>query len=52
MNEAYQAHDGLPPELFPPDVPTYTGQWVGCCSWLSWLDGCVHCNARAPRLAG
>lgn len=25
MNEAYQAHDGLPPELFPSDVPTYTG---------------------------
>ena len=26
MNEAYQAHDGLPPELFPPDIPTYTGE--------------------------
>lgn len=25
MNEAYQAHDGLPPDLFPPDLPTYTG---------------------------
>ena len=25
MNEAYQAHDGLPPDLFPPDIPTYTG---------------------------
>ena len=25
MNEAYQAHDGLPPELFPPSIPTYTG---------------------------
>ena len=25
MNEAYQAHDGLPPSLFPPDIPTYTG---------------------------
>lgn len=25
MNEAYQAHDGLPPDLFPADIPTYTG---------------------------
>ena len=25
MNEAYQAHDGLPPELFPRHIPTYTG---------------------------
>ncbi|PSC67536.1 ABC transporter (ISS) [Micractinium conductrix] len=27
MNEAYQAHDGLPPSLFPPDIPTYTGHY-------------------------
>ena len=27
MNEAYQAHDGLPPDLFPPDIPTYTGHY-------------------------
>lgn len=27
MNEAYQAHDGLPPDLFPPDIPTWTGKW-------------------------
>lgn len=25
MNEAYQAHDGLPPDLFPVNIPTYTG---------------------------
>ena len=25
MNETYQAHDGLPPHLFPSNVPTYTG---------------------------
>ena len=33
MNEAYQAHDGLPPELFPPAIPTYTGGLLsmGCC---------------------
>ncbi|PRW45242.1 ABC transporter (ISS) isoform C [Chlorella sorokiniana] len=27
MNEAYQAHDGLPPELFPAGIPTYTGHY-------------------------
>ena len=27
MNEAFQAHDGLPPSLFPPGLPVYTGHY-------------------------
>lgn len=27
MNEAYQAQEGLPPSLFPPGLPTYTGHY-------------------------
>lgn len=27
MNEAFQAKEGLPPGLFPQDVPTYTGHY-------------------------
>ena len=27
MNEAFQAREGLPPELFPDTVPTYTGHY-------------------------
>ena len=27
MNESFQAKEGLPPDLFPEDVPTYTGHY-------------------------
>jgi hypothetical protein len=27
LNDAHQARDGLPPRLFPPGVPTYTGHY-------------------------
>jgi hypothetical protein len=27
LNDAFQARDGLPPTLFPPGVPTYTGHY-------------------------
>jgi len=27
MNEFFQAKEGLPPDLFPEDVPTYTGHY-------------------------
>ena len=27
MNEAFQAKEGLPPDLFPEDIPTYTGHY-------------------------
>ena len=27
MNEAFQAKEGLPPDLFPDSVPTYTGHY-------------------------
>ena len=27
MNEAFQAKEGLPPDLFPGDIPTYTGHY-------------------------
>ena len=27
MNEAFQAREGLPPDLFPDAVPTYTGHY-------------------------
>ena len=61
MNEAYQAHDGLPPDLFPSDIPTYTGHYhkphtvpgtrityIGSPYQGAWLDGC--CMARACLL--
>lgn len=44
MNEAYQAHDGLPPELFPRHIPTYTGAAAlteaagsGCVCGVAWI---------------
>ena len=27
MNEAFQAREGLPPDLFPASIPTYTGHY-------------------------
>lgn len=27
MNDAFQAQDGLPPSLFPPDIPVFTGHY-------------------------
>ncbi len=27
MNEAFQAREGLPPDLFPDTIPTYTGHY-------------------------
>jgi hypothetical protein len=27
MNETFQARDGVRPELFPPDLPTFTGHY-------------------------
>ena len=27
MNESFQAKEGLPPDLFPDGVPTYTGHY-------------------------
>ena len=41
MNEAYQAHDGLPPDLFPADIPTYTGTPAGAGLLLLLLLACA-----------
>ena len=27
INETFQARDGMPPELFPPGIPIYTGHY-------------------------